>query len=129
MKNLLVLIAILLAAPAFAAPAPQPLVGKWQSIDDAKSFVEAKADGTWIDTYSGMPDATTISHWLIFNGSHPPKESQGQLMAGPIAGQSYLEVKDKDGDYLFYGLDHVDQKALQLTYLGRGNILSYKRVK
>jgi hypothetical protein len=119
-----------MASPSIAGPSPQQLiVGKWQSTQDRKSFVEAKADGTWIDSYKGMADATVMSHWLVFNGSHSPKESEGQLMAGLIVGQLYLEVRSGDGDYLFYGLDRIDQKTMHLTYLGRGNLLQYRRVR
>jgi hypothetical protein len=129
LKKLLLLVALLMAPPSIAGPSPQQLiVGKWQSTQDKRSFVEAKADGTWIDSYKGMADATVVSHWLVFNGSHPPNESEGQLMAGPIVGQLYLEVRNGDGDFLFYGLDRVDQKTMQLTYLGRGNLLQYRRV-
>ena len=125
MKLIFALIALAIALPAAAAPTPQSLmVGTWRSTDDARSIVEVSADGLWIDSYTGEPSATTTSHWLLFSGAKPPKAAAGETLD---ARSTYLEVNDKDG-VLFYALDHVDAKSLELLYLDRGNTLSYRRV-
>ena len=126
MKIIAALIALALALPAAAAPTPQALmVGKWRSVDDARALVEIRADGTWIDSYAGMPSATTTSRWILFSGGHPPKDAADQALD---AKSLYLEVSDKDGS-LVYAVDRVDAKRLQLTYLARGNTLTYARVE
>jgi len=120
------LIALTLAAPAVAAPTAQPMmVGEWRSIADSRALVEIRADGTWIDSYAGMPSATTTSRWTLFSGGHPPKDVADQTLD---AKSTYLEVSDKDGP-LVYAVDRVDAKRLELIYLARGNDLSYARVK
>jgi hypothetical protein len=126
MKIIAALIVLALALPAVAAPTPQALlVGDWRSVDDPRAQVEVKADGTWIDSYVGMPSATATSHWTLFSGAHPPKDAADQTLD---AGLTYLEVSDEGGP-LVYGLDHLDATRLELTYLARGDTLRYARVK
>jgi hypothetical protein len=127
MRVIIALVALAIALPAAAAPTAQQLmVGTWRSVDDARAMVEVRADGTWIDSYTGIPSATAASHWLLFSGAHPPKEAAGETLD---AKSTYLEVSDKDGGTLFYALDRVDAKSLALLYLDRGNELTYTRVK
>jgi hypothetical protein len=127
MRVIIALVALAIALPAAAAPTAQQLmVGTWRSVDDARAMVEIRADGTWIDSYTGIPSATAASHWLLFSGAHPPKEAAGETLD---AKSTYLEVSDKDGGTLFYALDRVDAKSLALLYLDRGNELTYTRVK
>jgi hypothetical protein len=126
MKLIVASIALAIASSAVAAPSQQALmVGKWRSTDDARAMVEIRADGTWIDSYVGEPSATATSHWLLFSGAKPPKAAAGETLD---AKSTYLEVKDEDGGQLFYALDKVDAKSLEMLYLDRGNELSYKRV-
>jgi hypothetical protein len=127
-KTILALIALAIAAPtaALGAAASQPpIVGVWRSTDDARSSVEVKADGTWIDRYQGDASATTKSHWRVFSGAHPPKDAADQTLDPK---STYLEVNDASGEPLFYGLDQVSAKFLELTYLSRGNTLTYRRM-
>lgn len=127
MRVIIALVALAIATSVAAAPTAQQLmVGKWRSVDDARAMVEIRADGTWIDSYTGIPSATAASHWLLFSGAHPPKEAAGETLD---AKSTYLEVSDKDGGTLFYALDRVDAKSLALLYLDRGNELTYTRVK
>jgi hypothetical protein len=126
MKIIVASIALAIASSAMAAPSQQALmVGKWRSTDDAKAMVEIRADGTWIDSYVGEPSATATSHWLLFSGAKPPKAAAGETLD---AKSTYLEVKDEDGGQLFYALDKVDAKSLEMLYLDRGNELTYERV-
>jgi hypothetical protein len=127
MRVIIALVALAIATSVAAAPTAQQLmVGKWRSVDDARAMVEVRADGTWVDSYTGIPSATAASHWLLFSGAHPPKEAAGETLD---AKSTYLEVSDKDGGTLFYALDRVDAKSLALLYLDRGNELTYTRVK
>ena len=127
MKVIVALIALAIASSATAASTQQALmVGKWKSTDDAKAMVEIRADGTWIDSYTGEPSATATSHWLLFSGAKPPKEAASETLD---AKSTYLEVNDQDGGQLFYALERVDAKSLELLYLDRGNELSYARIK
>jgi hypothetical protein len=123
MKIIAAVIVLAVALPAVAAPTPQSLlVGDWRSVDDARAQVEIKADGTWIDSYAGMPSATATSHWILFSGAHPPKDAADQTLD---ATSTYLEVSDEGGP-LVYALDAT---RLELTYLARGNTLTYARMK
>ena len=127
MKLIVASIALAIASSAVAAPSQEALMaGKWRSTDDAKAMVEIRADGTWIDSYTGEPSATATSHWLLFSGAKPPKEAASETLD---AKSTYLEVSDQDGGQLFYALEKVDAKSLELLYLDRGNELSYARVK
>jgi hypothetical protein len=127
MKLIVALIGLAIALPATAAPTQQQLMaGRWRSVDDPRSLIEIRADGTWIDSYTGEPSATATSHWLLFSGARPPKDAAGETLD---AKSTYLEVSDKDGGVLFYALDHLDAKSLDLLYLDRGNTLRYTRVK
>jgi len=127
MRVVIALVALAMAASAVAAPTAQQLmVGKWRSVDDARAMIEVRADGTWIDSYTGIPSATATSHWMLFSGAHPPKAAADQTLD---AKSTYLEVSDKDGGTLVYALDRVDAKSLALLYLARGNELTYARVK
>ena len=127
MKLIVASIALAIASSAVAAPSQQALmVGKWRSTDDARAMVEIRADGTWIDSYTGEPSATATSHWLLFSGAKPPKAAAGETLD---AKSTYLEVNDQDGGSLVYALDQVDAKSLKLLYLDRGNELTYKRIK
>ena len=126
MKVIVALIALAIASSAVAAPSQQALMaGKWRSTDDARAMVEIRADGTWIDSYTGEPSATATSHWLLFSGAKPPKAAAGETLD---ATSTYLEVSDQDGGQLFYALEKIDTKSLTLLYLDRGNELSYGRV-
>ena len=127
MKLIIASIALAIALSAIAAPTQQALmVGTWRSTDDARAMVEIRADGTWIDSYVGEPSATATSHWLLFSGAKPPKAAAGETLD---AKSTYLEVNDQDGGQLFYALEKVDAKSLELLYLDRGNELTYARVK
>ena len=127
MKVIVALIALAIASSAAAAPTPEALMaGKWRSTDDARAMVEIRADGTWIDSYTGEPSATATSHWLLFSGAKPPKAAAGETLD---AKSTYLEVTDADGGQLFYALEKVDAKSLEVLYLDRGNELTYTRVK
>jgi len=127
MKLIVASIALAIASSAVAAPSQEALMaGKWRSTDDAKAMVEIRADGTWIDSYVGEPSATATSHWLLFSGAKPPKAAAGETLD---AKSTYLEVNDQDGGQLFYALEKVDAKSLELLYLDRGNELTYARVK
>jgi len=126
MKLIVASIALAIASSAVAAPSQEALMaGKWRSTDDAKAMVEIRADGTWIDSYVGEPSATATSHWLLFSGAKPPKAAAGETLD---ATSTYLEVNDQDGGQLFYALDKLDAKTLELLYLDRGNELNYRRV-
>lgn len=127
MKLIIASIALAIASSAIAAPAQQALmVGKWRSTDDARAMVEIRADGTWVNSYTGEPSATATSHWLLFSGAKPPKAAAGETLD---AKSTYLEVTDADGGQLFYALEKVDAKSLEVLYLDRGNELTYTRVK
>jgi hypothetical protein len=127
MKLIVALIALAIALPAAATPTQQQLMaGHWRSVDDPRSLIEIRADGTWIDSYTGEPSATATSHWLLFSGAKPPKAAVSESLD---ANSTYLEVSDKDGGVLVYALDRLDAKSLDLLYLDRGNTLRYTRVK
>jgi hypothetical protein len=127
MKLIVALIGLAIALPATAAPTQQQLMaGRWRSVDDPRSLIEIRADGTWIDSYTGEPSATATSHWLLFSGARPPKDAAGETLD---AKSTYLEVSDKDAGVLVYALDQLDAKSLDLLYLDRGNTLRYTRVK
>ncbi len=91
--------------------------GKWQSTDDSKSEVIFEL-GIKKELYNGE----SLSQTTFFISSTCKNESNNIVDLAP---DSFLTLPKED--QCFYILK-LDEKFLQLNYVGRGNTLSYKRV-
>ncbi len=95
----------------------ESIVGNWQSSDDKNSIVIFKKNGTTEDIYDGK--TLSSGTWKITNGT--------KLTDGSISEGTFLETII-DGEKYNYKVISVDSLKLNLTYLPRGNTLSYERV-
>jgi len=88
---------------------PVGIVGNWQAVDDHSVLVTYNADGSVVDYYDGALMST--SKWSLIN------DDSGET----------LVVQHSDDTYK-YKILKVDTTTMELTYLGRGNTLKYKRL-
>ena len=98
---------------------PSLLEGMWISTQDAKSQIQVTSN-LWIETYDKeKPDTFKygIGDTCLKNPS-----------AKTNPNGKYITVFDSDDYRSFYIIDLSDSK-LDLSYVGRGNTLSYKRKK
>jgi hypothetical protein len=98
---------------------PSLLEGNWVSTQDVKSQIQVTS-GNWIETYDKeKPD--TFKFGL-----------GDSCLANPGAKTNpngkYITVFDS-GDYRCFYIIDVNDSKLDLSYVGRGNTLSYKRKK
>jgi len=93
------------------------LQGEWVSVDDSKSVIKF-TDNTKVDIYDSqiMSEANfkLYDHFPLTDES--TKNNDGQ----------YLIVEDDD-DKFEYEIVELSDNELELIYMGRGNILKYKR--
>jgi len=97
------------------------LQGKWQNIDDKTNFLVFAKDhrketgnsmNDWNDEIFALSD-----HCL--NESDSSSHDKGGK-------DSYISCKESD---LCWNIASLDSNKLTLMYMGRGNLLTYKRVK
>ncbi len=95
------------------------LEGNWISTDDPKSELQVKGN-EWIETYKGeKPDVTKFATGDSCLANDKAKTNpKGK----------YITVFDKDDSRCFYIVNVSDSK-LELSYVGRGNTLTYKKKK
>lgn len=98
------------------------LSGTWQSSQDGKFIRTFGADGLVTDTYEGVEEATSVGTWSFVED---PSAEQEEL--------SYLEDKKVikiqfPEEVLYFALLELTETNLELSYLGRGNTLSFTRI-
>jgi len=92
------------------------LQGKWKSTDDPKAVIEFK-NQYFIDYY-GNEKFGENKFWL--DKACPDQEGSGN----PGVNERHL-ISDEMCWYIYY----IDKNKLELTYLARGNTLTYKKIK
>ncbi len=90
------------------------LHGKWQSVDDPKSFVRIR-ETQWIDEYEGMPDATSQTQMMVLD----------ECGGNPAPNGAYISTEDER----CFSINVLTETDLELTYMARGNTMKYKKVK
>lgn len=95
------------------------LEGNWVSTDDPKSELQVKGN-EWIETYKGeKPETTKFATGDSCLANDKAKTNpKGK----------YITVFDKDDSRCFY-IVSVNDSKLELSYVGRGNTLTYKKKK
>ena len=98
------------------------IAGTWRSDDDVNFIRVFEADGTVTDSYVGSESATTIGAWsFVVDASKEQAELPASLDVKVIKIQFPEEV-------LYFALIDLTDTHLALSYLGRGNTLSFTRV-
>ncbi|MES2668069.1 MAG: hypothetical protein V4644_00025 [Patescibacteria group bacterium] len=106
-------------------PAEQPAVsiaGVWQSTDDSRFVRTFRSDGTVTDRYEGE-DALTVSG--IWNFVDDPSREQAELP--DVEGATYIKLQFPE-EVLYFTVTELSASDLSLSYVGRGNTLSFERV-
>lgn len=98
-------------------PYKRQLIGEWQSADDPNDWLKFTEDQR-LDYYIGSKDLATNPYVLDYNcdGTAPP----------PTDGEAPAYIRLTDDDMCWY-IIKVDEETLELSYVGRGNTLTYKR--
>lgn len=107
-----------------AAAARIAIVGVWQSNEDPLFERSFSSDGTVTDSYDGKKDDG--EQWTIFTGSSAPSTKY------PFSsGTAYVQIKSgtQSDDDLYFSIEKVTPEVLEMTYMGRGNKLTFKRVQ
>lgn len=96
-----------------------PLEGTWISADDKKYLVQIKSN-EWTDFYVGeRPEAFKFS--ISDSCVSSPNEKTNNS-------GKYVTIFDKSGDRCYF-IVNVDPLNLELSYVGRGNTLKFKKKK
>lgn len=95
------------------------LEGVWVSLDDSKSTLEIKGND-WTDKYVG--EKSFSSKFAIGDSCLSDKNAKTNTKG------KYITVFDGSDKFCYYIIDVSDAK-LNLSYVGRGNTLSYKKKK
>ena len=101
------------------------MLGKWQSADDAKYVREFKAKDMVVDWYDGKTVSTGL--WVAFTKEKAPKIFPYTMDTSSVYLQ--LTMTGSQADTLNYKISKVTQDELQLVYLDRGGVLTFKRVQ
>ena len=98
------------------------LVAGWQSVDDPDSVKVFKKDGTVEDVYQN--NVLSTGQWKIVDRSQ--LVDVGEI--GSNGTEVFLRVTIESEQYFYLVLD-ISDKDLTLSYLPRGNILSFEKIK
>ena len=102
----------------------ESIVGKWQSIDDAKFAREFKSGGVAVDTYEGKD--VTNGTWKVFTKDNPITVSF-PLEASAVYIQ--MTLQGTQADALNFKLGKLTPEELELVYMDRGGVLKFKSVQ
>lgn len=103
----------------------ESIIGKWQSTQDPKSVREFRSGDVMIDYYDGKQ--VTDGLWVAFTKANAPK-----IVPFPIEeGAVYIQVtaKGTQADTLNFKVAKLTPEELELVYMERGGVLTYKLVK
>ncbi len=119
------------ALPALPLPDPTTvstdIVGTWDSSDDPNYSVVIDQNGKWTDRYEEGNGSSTISEtgtYTLFTSDKPDPDFTGQARSGIV----YIKLVEGHDTY-FYSVLGANGTALQLSYLARGNTLSFVKAQ
>ena len=112
--------------PPGLATVTADIVGNWASTDDANYTVQITAGGKWTDTYKGSDssNASETGMYTLFTSQAPDKDFTGVLVPGIV----YVKVVEGQST-LYFSVLTASANELQLSYLDRGNTLSFVKVQ
>lgn len=100
------------------------IAGKWQSIEDPRFVREFNADGTGTDSYDGERDAAGT--WKVFSKDKPLVVAF-EMQPGSVYVQ--MTIGGSSQDVLNFRVNKLTPESLELTYMERGNTLSFVRIQ
>lgn len=105
-----------------AAGAPS-LVGTWKSAEDERFVRAFNADGTVVDTYEGMPEATATGTWSFITDL--PQELPG---IEAVPGTRYVKIAFPE-EVLYFAIAEHTETDLAMIYLSGNGTLEFTRVQ
>src|SRR3989338_803429 len=103
----------------------ESMLGKWQSVDDAKYVREFKEKDVVVDWYDGKTVSTGL--WVVFTKEKAPKIFPYTMDTSSVYLQ--LTMTGSQADTLNFKISKMTPEELQLVYLDRGGVLTFKRVQ
>jgi|SRR5665213_430010 len=112
--------------PSNPATVAANIAGNWQSTDDSNYTVQITSGGKWTDTYKGSDStgASLSGNYTLFTSTNPDKNFTGVLVPGVV----YVKVVEGSST-LYFSVLAASGNVLQLSYLDRGNTLSFVKVQ
>ena len=107
---------------SLAADSMSSVVGLWESEEDSKFTREILNDGSVVDRY--QDDADSKGRWMVFTKEIPDTTFNGSLDEGSV----YLSLTMSETEKLYFRILRADKDSLELSYLDRGNTLSFTRI-
>jgi hypothetical protein len=110
------------------------LLGEWQSTEDPNVVQIFKENGEGFDEYRTTEEPTQGSafSWDLFTGENPlpglTDPNDGAFQGNIDKDAIYMRRYDRGSGNLYYKLEKVTPEELSMIYLGRGNILGFKKI-
>lgn len=98
------------------------IIGRWQSTDDERYEREFTKDEV-IERYDG--EIVLTDSYTLFDGNQVPP----QLVEHAEPHLVYLMIGALENEPLFFSINKFDFTSLDMFYLGRGEMLRFKRVQ
>jgi hypothetical protein len=122
MKTLVIALTLFVSTSVFSQKpkAYQLLQGKWRSLEDRSNIL-------WFDKNHRKEIASGMKAWddEIFVLSNSCKNTADKEGGMPLENDKYISVTA--GNMCWY-IEKLTPTTLELSYVGRGNTLSYKKV-
>lgn len=122
MKTLLILLTLVVSTTVFSQKQNvyQLLQGKWQSLDDKSNIL-------WFDKDHRKEFAAGMRAWddemyVLSNACKNTSDKESEM---PLETDKYISVAKSD---MCWYIEKLTPTTLELSYVGRGNTLVYKKV-
>jgi len=108
----------------------ESIMGKWQSTEDAKfvrefkAFSETSLNGQVVDWYDGKQ--VSSGTYVVFNADHAL-----QVAFPLMENKTYLQLtmQGTQEEKLNFSVNKLTPETLELTYMDRGGVLSFKAIE
>jgi hypothetical protein len=105
------------------------MVGTWKSTDDASFTRTFNDDGTVVDAYTGDASATETGTFTTVDPLKEPAGAFDTVSPESLAGMTVLKLSFPKSGVMYFGVQSETESSLNLIYIGRGNTLSFVKVK
>lgn len=105
------------------AEEPFSLSGTWRSTQDPRFVRVFAADGSVTDYYEGEESATTMGRWNVVEDANAE-----QAEFATLSGMRTIKIEFPE-EVLYFAVVTLTDEKLELSYLARGNTLSFTRVR
>lgn len=103
------------------------MTGTWKSDQDAKFTRTFNADGTVVDAYEGS--ASTTGTYSTVDPLKEPAGAFGVVPLDTLTGVTVFKITFPQSEVMYFSINKLTETSLAMTYLGRGNILLFTKVR